>query len=315
MLNRRHLRIKILQALYAFFSSQNDNVAKGEKELFHSIDKIYDLYVYLLLMFEEVRLFAANKIEDDKKKRLPTEEDLNPNLKFINNQIFHLLANNAPLQRELQQRKIAWGVEQEFVKKIFNIIRASEEYEAYMSNRENNFEEDRELAIRIFKKYIANFDLIHHYFEEKSIYWMDDLDLVCTMVIKTIKSFDENSTTSSPLMALYKDEADEKEFIKGVFRKTILNNDEHEKMIEDKTKNWELERIAMMDVLLMKMAITEARVFSTIPIKVTLNEYIEISKFYSTPKSNVFINGILDKIFAELKDEGKIKKIGRGLIE
>jgi len=315
MLNRRHLRIKVLQALYAFFRSGNDDLAVGEKELFHSINKIFDLYIWVLLLFGEINQLTLNKIEDGKNKRLPSPEDLNPNLKFANNAIFNLLLENDELLRHADSRKLNWVDERdELVKKMFRAIGASEEYQEYMANPAGGFDHDREFAVKAFKKYIANSELLQQHFEGQSIYWNDDFDLVCSMVIKTIKSFDAESSSSARLLSLFKDPEDETNFLKTLYRQTILSQEVHEGLIQEQAQNWETERIAVMDMLLMKMALTEAENFNTIPIKVSLNEYIEISKFYSTPKSSVFINGILDKLFQQLKESGKIKKVGRGLI-
>lgn len=314
MLNRRHLRIKVLQAVYAYYKSNLDNYSAGEKELFHSINKMYDLYLYYLLLFGEVKNFAEYRIEENKKKRLPSQEDLNPNLKFVDNAIFSLLANNRELDKSSQDFKVNWIGEQEMVRKLYYLIVEDEDYISYMNSGESSFEEDKNFALKIFKKVMANFELVHFFFEEKSIYWVDDIDFVCSMILKTIKTFDENSDVHSPILTLYKDEKDEKEFARVLFRRTVMNDEDNEKLIKKYSKNWEVERIANMDVLLMKLAITEAMEFETIPLKVTLNEYIDISKFYSTPKSNGFINGILDKAFEDLKATGGIKKIGRGLI-
>lgn len=314
MLNRRHLRIKVMQALYAFYQSGNSNLAKGEKELFHSIDRIYDLYIYYLQLFDEINDFARHRIDENKKKRLPSPADLNPNTRFIDNAIFNLVANNEALLMATKTRKISWADDGDLVKKIYREIVASEEYDEYMNLEEVGFDIDRQFALKVFKKYIANSEAIHDLFEERSIYWNDDIDLMCSMVIKTVKLLTEDSDPNYPLLPLYKDADDEIQFVKDLFRRSILEDDAHEALIQEKTQNWEVDRIASMDILLMKMAITEVLHFDSIPVKVTLNEFIEISKFYSTPKSNVFINGILDKVFEDLKEAGKIKKIGRGLM-
>lgn len=314
MLNRRHLRIKILQAIYAFTQSDDGNLSRGEKELMFSISKMYEMYIYLLLICDELLASAEGIIADGKKKRLPSEEDLNPNTKFIDNKLLHLLRENRMLNRKADTLKLGWTTEREMVKKLFKDLRKTEEYQAYMANPERSFAEDREVVIRLFKRHIINHEPLQFFFEERSIFWIDDLDLAASMAIKTLKSFSEDSDSGQELLPLYKDEEDELDFVKTLFRKSIVQSDENMGMIKEHTQNWEIERIAMMDIILMKMALTEVREFSHIPVKVTLNEYIEISKFYSTPKSNGFINGILDKLFTELKDAGKIKKVGRGLI-
>jgi N utilization substance protein B len=314
MLNRRHLRIKVLQALYAFFQADEDNLVRSEKELMAAVEKMYDLYIYLFLSFSELKRVAENSIEEKKKKIRPTEDDLNPNRKFVDNQIIELLESYAPLRALSENRKVNWvgDEQQEIFRKMFLHIKESETYFEHMNNGMNGFESDKAFIIDLFKVEIANFPLLYNFFEEKSIHWLDDIDLACSMVIKTIKAFDEGEAIS--ILPLYKPEDDEQEFIRELLRKTITMDQENEKLIDELTDNWELDRIAKMDILLMKMAITELQVFKSIPTKVTLNEYIEISKFYSTPKSNAFINGILDKAIARLTGEKKIVKIGRGLM-
>jgi transcription antitermination protein NusB len=313
MLNRRHLRIKVLQALYAFFQGDENDFRRTESELMKSVEKIYDLYLYFLLSFEELQGIAINRIEENKKKIRPTEEDLNPNRKFVDNKLIAQLINSKELKEISENRKINWvgAEEQEMFRKILLQIRESETFFTFMNNEQEGYEEDKSFLIALFKEEIANSPLLYHYLEESSIHWMDDIDLVCTMVIKTIKNFTEEEAV---LMPLYKDKDDEVHFIKELYRQTILMDKENEKLIDVLTKNWELDRIAKMDILLMKMALTEMQVFNNIPTKVTLNEYIEISKYYSTPKSNGFINGVLDKAIAQLTKDNKITKIGRGLM-
>lgn len=314
MLNRRHLRIKVLQALYAYFQSNEDNFRRTENELMQAVERIQDLYLYLLLTFSEIKSIAENRIEENTKKIRPTEEDLNPNTKFIDNKIILLLEENKELRRLSEERKVNWvGDEhQEMFRKMFLIIKDSEIYFEYMNNETKTFEDDKAFALELFKVEIANSELLYNFFEEKSIHWMDDIDLACSMVLKTLKAVNEGEVIE--LLPLYKVDDDEQEFIRELLRKTISMDKENEALIDDLTKNWELDRIAKMDVILMKMAITELQIFNNIPTKVTLNEYIEISKFYSTPKSNGFINGILDKAIDRLQTEKKIVKIGRGLM-
>ncbi len=315
MLNRRHLRIKVLQVLYAYFQSKEDSYKNADTQLTTSVERIYDLYIYLLLSFAELKAIAEFRIEENKKKMRPTEEDLNPNLKFVENAVIKALEESPELRRISEERKVNWMGDEhrEMFRKIFMQMRDDETYFEFMNNGESGFEEDKAFAIAIFKSEIANSPLVYNFFEEKSIHWLDDIDLACTAVIKTIKNMEEGEFL--PVFPLYKDQDDEKEFIQTLLRKTVAMDKENEALIDELTKNWELDRIAKMDVLLMKMAITELQTFSSIPTKVTLNEYIEISKFYSTPKSNAFINGVLDKAIARLEKEGKIKKIGRGLMK
>ncbi|NRA12400.1 MAG: transcription antitermination factor NusB [Crocinitomicaceae bacterium] len=315
MLNRRHLRVKVLQSLYAYFQSKDGGTAVSEKELLTAVDRIFDLYLYLLLTFDELKALGTRRIEDAKKKMRPREEDLNPNTKFIDNQFISILGNHPELRACSEDRKVNWvgDEDQEMLRKMYLGLLESETYFEFMNNESKGFEEDRAFAIAVFKSEIANFPLLYDFFEEKSIHWMDDIDLACSMVVKTLKNFNEEGPNQ--ILPLYKDKEDEVDFIRQLLRKTISMDAENEKLIDDLTSNWELDRIAKMDVILMKMAITELQVFNNIPTKVTLNEYIEISKFYSTPKSNGFINGVLDKAIGRLDKEGLIKKVGRGLKE
>ncbi|MEY3198569.1 MAG: transcription antitermination factor NusB [Bacteroidota bacterium] len=314
MLNRRHLRIKVLQALYAYFQSKEDNFRRTENELMQAIERIYDLYIYFLLTFSEVKTISENRMEEKKKKIRPTDADLNPNRKFTNNKIVLMLEESRELRTISEERKVNWvGDEpQEMFRKIYLHMEESETFFEYLNNGQEGFEEDKAFAIELFRTEIANSELLYNYIEEKSIHWMDDIDLACSMVLKTIKTFEKGEDIS--ILPLYKKDDDEQEFVRELLRKTISMNKENEELIDDLTKNWELDRIAKMDIILMKMAITELQIFNNIPTKVTLNEYIEISKFYSTPKSNGFINGILDKAIGRLEEEKKILKIGRGLI-
>jgi len=314
MLNRRHLRIKVLQLLYAFHQSSSSNPLNAEKELAVSLDRLYDMYVFLLLTFDEMKRAAENKIEDKKRKMRPTEEDLHPNLKFVNNAVFRELENSSPLKELSKKRKVNWtGVEaQEMFRKMFLVVLESEVYTLYLNDEKSDFETDRNFAIQFFKEQIANSELLYHFFDEKSVYWMDDLDLCCTMVLKSLKTLKEGEPFEP--LPLYKDEEDEATFVKDLLLKTILHDQLHQDLVTDLAKNWEADRIAKMDMLMIKMGLTELMYFNSIPTKVTINEYIEISKYYSTPKSNIFINGILDKAVEKLTAEKKIVKIGRGLI-
>ncbi|HZH87050.1 MAG TPA: transcription antitermination factor NusB [Brumimicrobium sp.] len=326
MLNRRHLRIKVLQTLYAFSQHDDKEFLWAKKELFKAVNQMYELYISLLMIFPELKDQAEHRIEENKKKMLPTDEDINPNLKFHDNKIIKILEEGAELRHQSENLKANWmgDEKQELIRKMYNHIRQSEIYFEFMNNENQGFEEDKEFMIQLFKSEIANFPLLYDFLEEKSVYWMDDIDLACSMVIKTIKSFKELDEDADDVVAeaeknkilpLYKPNDDEEEFLADLLRQAIKLRPENLKLIDDLTQNWELDRIAKMDVFLMELAITEMITFSNIPTKVTLNEYIEISKFYSTPKSNQFINGVLDKAISRLESEGKINKVGRGLMK
>ena len=304
-----------MQALYAFFQADNGDLPKAEKQLHASIDKVYELYIFILSLLPELTDFASKNQEEAKLKRLPTEEDLNPNVKFTENKLAAAMAANLAFQRAVNRYKISWSNEQELIKKMFLEIKASELYAQYMGFAESNFIQDRDFMAKVVKTILEDYEPLNYFFEEKSILWTDDFDLAFSMAIKTIRQLQENKPEENFLLPLYKDEKDDSNFMLDLFRKTILNNAAYEKLIGEKTQNWEVDRIAMMDVLLMKMAITEILNFSNIPTKVSLNEYIELSKNYSTPKSRIFVNGILDKLLADFKTNGELKKTGRGLME
>lgn len=316
MLNRRHLRIKALQILYAFYQTEGAEFHKSETELMKSLDKMYDLYLYFLLIFEELHDFAAYRIDERKEKTRATEEDLNPNTKFVNNRVIALLRTNEELRGRSETARVDWRTAEKnnLIKKLFNAVIETELYQDYMDSEEDSFENDMAFITELFRTDIANFALLHDFFEDDNVYWIDDIDLVCSMVLKTFRTFTEESDQYSPILTLFKDEVDEKDFIKTLTRSVVANDNENNEIIDNLTKNWDLERIAKMDVILLKMALTELVEFSSIPKKVTMNEYIEISKFYSTPQSKVFINGVLDKAIIKLEKEGKIKKAGRGLM-
>jgi len=311
MLNRRHIRIKVLQAFYAFSQSNNDNLVSGEKEFMHSMKKIYDLYIYLLQIYIPLKRIANIKIEEAKRSFLEKDKHVF-NKAFVSNKIIMSLESSNQLNKIAVDLKINWeGVEEnELIKKLYKSIYTSASFQDILNSDSIDFDDQKSHLINLFKEEICNFELMHHFFDEKSIYWQDDLDHVSSMVIKTLKSIDDD--LNFIVMPLWKE--DEKEFALNLFRQAILNKSSNDGILQKYSKNWESERLAKMDSLIMNLAITEAKEFSSIPLKVTLNEYIEISKYYSTPKSNGFINGILDKIFEDFKKDGKLKKVGRGLI-
>ena len=314
MLNRRHLRINVLQILYAFFQSKEIDVVKAQNELLLSVERMYDLYLYLLLTIPELKRAAETNNENRKNKLRPNESDLLPNLKWVENSLILKIEESKELNKVSSARKVNWlGAEnQEIFRKMFLQVKDSETYFEFMENGLKDFEEDKKFALALFKNEIINSEFLHNYIEDKSIYWLDDIDLCCSMALKTLKTVVPDKEIS--ILSLYKEDDDEKEFILNLCRNTIEMDVENEKLIEILAVNWEVDRIAKMDVLLLKMALVELQTCSNIPTKVTMNEYIEISKFYSTPKSNLFINGILDKAISMLTKEKKIKKIGRGLV-
>ncbi|MCB0430422.1 MAG: transcription antitermination protein NusB [Flavobacteriales bacterium] len=313
MLNRRHLRVKVMQALYAFLQSDRKDQLAGEKELMLSIQKTWDLYLNLLLLLLEVSDFAEKQLSDAKLKLLPTAEDLNPNRRFIDNRVFRQIRNTEEVMKLPANRRIHWP-DDTIVRRLYNTLKESSRYREYMTDSESSYGADQRLVIFMINGVIAPSESVFQFFEEQSIFWVDDFEFACAQVIKVIQDLtgEEEALPHQDWFVLDKEE---KDFVKSLYNKTIGGNERFSSLIADKTRNWDADRIAMMDMLLMKMALCEFVDFPTIPVKVTLNEYIDISKYYSTPKSKVFVNGVLDKILAELRTAQEIKKTGRGLVE
>ena len=320
MISRRLLRIKVLHILYAHFLSDNQKVEKSEKELFYSIQKTYELYHYLLLLICDIVSFAKSRIDLARQKQVPTQEDLNPNTQFVDNKLVKQISVNKQLNNFIRQpahhsfsegglkdNKISWVNHPELIKKLLFNIKDSKLYHNYINSDSKSYEADKQIIINIFKNEIANFELLYQILEEESIYWNDDVEFVISMIINTIKNFKEEDNENARLMPLYKHKED-KDFVKILLRTAILKSKEYKELIDNHAKNWDIKRIALVDKLIMQLAIAEILEISSIPIRVSFNEYIEISKFYSTNKSSTFINGILDKIISSLKKDNKIKK-------
>ena len=314
MLNRRHIRIKVLQILYAFFHSESDDLVKSERELDKSMRKTHALYLHFLILLVNLKSLAEEKIEMGKNKLLPTQDDLNPNTKFIDNKILCLLAENLSLNDKIKSEEIFWDESPELQGKLLRQIQESEIYKSYMAEVSFSFLEDRKFVSAFFMEFIASNEDLHNFLEEKSIYWLDDFEVSNLTVMKTLKSLKPESDKYSRIFPVYKNE-DDKEFANNLLKKTVLNSAVYKKYIVETASNWDEERISDMDQLLMQMAISELLNFETIPVKVTLNEYIELSKDYSSKKSKIFINGVIDKLAIRFNEEGKLKKLGRGLIE
>lgn len=320
MLSRRHIRIKVLQALYAYTQLDNGNPIHSEKQLMKHFEKLYDLFVYQLSLLVEIRAYAVERMTEAKKKYYPTSEELNPNEKFIRNSFLIKLAENKDLERKTDALHINWKSEKELVLKLFNQIRESEAYNEYLAEPESNFKADKIFIERLFEEVVIPSESLHYYFEELNLNWTDDYFLVAQLVLMTISSYKISWTENRALPTLFKDELDEDGgqdllFGRDLFKKTIYHSNEFMEIIKPKIVNWEIDRVALMDLLILKMALVELTEMPSIPIKVTMNEYIEISKYFSTPKSKIFINGILDNLIVELKASGKIVKTGRGLVE
>lgn len=314
MLTRRHIRVKVMQSLYAFNQSKNDKLATEEKFLLKSMEEMYDLFLLQLSLMNEIRTKAETFLEKSQQKYLATQEEKDPNRKFIDNKAIESLSQNESFRNELEVRKINhWKRDDEYAEILWEELKNSELYEDYMQTRDSGFKEDKEFALNLFKQIIAPNEKLYEYLEDKKLTWLDDLPLVNTAIVKLLQKLKEKDGSDFKLPKLFKSD-DDKDFAIELFRKTYLNNEDLDIEMLGKTPNWDKDRIAEIDMLLIKMAICEFLKFPSIPVKVTINEYLELAKEYSTPKSSIFINGVLDKLSKEYKEEDKLNKMGRGLM-
>jgi len=307
MINRVLIRLKIVQIVYAYYQNGGKNLDTAEKELFFSLSKAYDMYNYLLLLMVEITKQAEKKQSAAKSKLLPTAEELYPNTKFVDNRFIAQLEVNKQLVEFSETQKKTWENESEFVKRLCEKIMDSDIYKEYMASETSSYEEDRELWRKIYKRIIFNNDELDQVLEDQSLYWNDDKEIVDTFVLKTIKRFEEKNGAKQELLPEFKDEEDQ-DFARRLFRRAILNADYYRHLISENTRNWDLDRVAFMDVIIMQIALAEILSFPNIPVSVSLNEYVEIAKLYSTPKSGSFINGTLDGIVKILKEDNKLTK-------
>ena len=307
MINRVLIRLKIVQIVYAYYQNGGKNLDTAEKELFFSLSKAYDMYNYLLLLMVEITKQAERKQSAAKNKLLPTEEELHPNTKFVDNRFIAQLEVNKQLLEFSETQKKTWENESEFVKRLCEVIMNSDIYKEYMECETSSYEEDRELWRKIYKRIIFNNYELDQVLEDQSLYWNDDKEIVDTFVLKTIKRFEEENGADQPLLPEFKDDEDQ-DFARRLFRRSILNAEYYRHLISENTRNWDLDRVALMDIIIMQIALAEILSFPNIPINVTFNEYVEIAKLYSTPKSGSFINGTLDGIVKALKEENKLTK-------
>ena len=307
MINRVLIRLKIVQIVYAYYQNGGKNLDTAEKELFFSLSKAYDMYNYLLLLMVEITKQAEKKQSAAKNKLLPTAEELYPNTKFVDNRFIAQLEVNKQLLEFSESQKKTWENESEFVKSLCEKIMDSDIYKEYMASETSSYEEDRELWRKLYKRIIFNNEELDQVLEDQSLYWNDDKEIVDTFVLKTIKRFEEENGAKQDLLPEFKDEEDQ-DFARRLFRRTILNADYYRHLISENTRNWDLDRVALMDIIIMQIALAEILSFPNIPVSVTLNEYVEIAKLYSTPKSGSFINGTLDGIVNALKKENKLTK-------
>ena len=310
MLTRRHIRIKVMQSLYSFLSSKNSQIQVVEKEMLKHFDKVVELKLVIISLIIEIVKYADDFYEEGKKKHLPSFNDLNPNKRFVNNSVVVSLRSNNSLMDKVSKVSAIWVKnDHDIVRKIFNSIIKTDLYVNYLESKDLSIESEKRFIIDLMNDYILNNKLLHHIFEEMSIYWIDDLPFVASVLFGDIKE----DIDVMPKGA-FKQKSD-KEFAIQLFRNTINHNSDYEEIIQRFSNNWELDRIAKMDQLFLKMAFSEILSMPNLPIKVSLNEYIEIAKYYGTSKSRLFINGLLDNFIKTYKKEGKINKTGRGLVE
>jgi len=313
MLTRRHIRIKVLQSVYAFRQTDHQDLVKQEKFLMYSIEQMHELYVLLLQLLPALRKHADVYMIKSQKKHLATAEEKNPSRRFIENKLLLLIENHSGLATILKNKKLNyWEQDNEYITSIYNVLRQEDWYLAYLSKEETTFKEDRNFIVKLYKELIAPSEGLYDYIEDKRLTWVDDFPLVNTALVKILSSISEKNIESALIPDLYKDEED-KEYALNLLRKVILNDAKLYEEIEGKTPNWDKDRIAELDMIIIKMGIAEFLYFPSIPVRATINEYLEVAKEYSTPKSSIFINGILDKLVKEYTEADKLKKIGRGL--
>ncbi len=314
MLNRRHIRVKVMQAVFSFTRVEEADKNVYRAFLDKSMEGMYDLYILMLALFVEIQRKALAYSKKQKDLHLATEVEKNPNLKFINNAVIRQFSSSRALKGMLESRKLNnWQLDDEYADLLFREMLLTEAYKTYMNEPESSFQHDLAFVHTLFKTVIAPNEKLHDYLEDKSITWMDDMPLVNTMILKMLRKLRPAESSVNGLMPLFKDKED-RQFGFDLLQKTINNTEEYNEIIAEKTVNWDKDRIALIDLVLLQMAICELKNFPSIPVKVTINEYLEISKEYSTPKSSVFINGILDKLVKEYEAKGTLNKAGRGLM-
>jgi len=315
MLSRRHIRIKVLQALYTSTRQGELDGAVLEKNLTSSIERIEELYGYELKLLDELRKACAHFMELAQNRKLAANVERNPNRKMLENRFLLFIEENDAFASLCRSRGINWTEERDIIRSLFLQIKEDELYKEYLSNGESSWEDDKRFIRRLYDAHVVHNEDFHQIYEDKNLHWADDLDAAQMMVEKTLrKAGPEAQKKNRLLVKLYKD-AEDRTFGPDLLHKTLKSMDDSLKRISAKARNWEMDRIAVLDVLLMQMALAEFQFFPTVPLKVSMNEYIELSKGYSTPKSAMFVNGVMDKVLLDLKKEGKIKKIGRGLLD
>ena len=305
MINRVLIRLKVIQIVYAYYKNSGKSLKAAEDEMFFSLSKAYDLYNYMLLIVPAIRHYAADRISFLSMKVRPTESDLNPNMKFVENRFVAELESNEQLMKFAEKSKLDWVDNSDLLRRLLDSIQESDFYKEYMASETSSYEEDRELWRKIYKTFIFENEAIDAVLEEQSLYWNDDKSIVDTFVLKTIKRYGQNG--EAELLPEYKDEAD-RDFARRLLKNTIVNAEQYRQLMRESSKNWDMSRLAFIDVVIMQAALAEVMTFDDVPLSVTLNEYVEIAKHYSTAKSGSFVNGLLDSITKKLREENKINK-------
>ena len=305
MVNRILIRIKVVQIVYSYLVNKDKSIDTSDKELFFSLEKAYELYHRLLLLMIELTDAQNKRIENARFKYTATAADKNPDTRLINNRFIAQLRENKMLKEYVDRQSVSWVNEPDFIRILLDRLLASDLYKTYLTSEEDSYAVDQDFWKKAFKHIIVENEDLSEILEAQSLYWNDDLETISTFVLKTIKRFDQSKGAEQELLPMFKDDEDA-EFAKMLFRKTLMNVDVNKALIDQHTKNWENDRVAFMDIVIMLVAIAEIKSFPTIPVKVTLNEYIEIAKAYSTIKSGHFINGILDAIASQLKKDGSL---------
>ena len=312
MLSRRVLRTKVVKAVYAHTQCEGSTPVSSEKNLTLSIDRAYDLYFHLLALVPEIAEYAAERIRIGENKKLPTYDDLHPNRKFVENKVIIRLAEDENLQAELKSRKLSWKNHRDLIVALYNALIRQPFYQKYMLSEERSFREDAQLVSDIYMTMLEEFEPLETVLEEQSVLWNDDLGFLLTMVSRTVLSMRDRHEVVK-LMPQFKSEED-LDYAKSLLRYTIAGYDRISLLLDNSMSNWDIERVALMDKIILVTAIAEAENFPSIPVRVTMNEYIDIAKCYSTASSGSFINGVLDKMITRLTEEGKIVKSGKGLL-
>jgi len=313
MLTRRHIRVKVLQSIYAYNQSEIKNLEKQEKFLLYNMEQMQDLYLVMLQLMLALRNQAENFLNLSQKKHLATDLEKNPSKVFIENKVIELIASNEIFSDIIKNRKLNyWEVDSEYIAILFNSLKENDWYSEFLNQKATNFNEDKDFLIKVFKNVIAPNDKLYEYIEDRRLTWVDDFPLVNTLIVKMLSKISEKNIDAILIPDLYKNKED-RDYAIDLMQKVILNDEELTIIIDEKTPNWDKERIADIDMIILKMGISEFLYFPSIPVRATINEYLEVSKEYSTPKSSLFINGILDKIVKEFSNSKKINKTGRGL--